>query len=209
MDLDTGETIAGVDTFVDHNESTIFITQPLTVRRHYNITVHASNSAGSATSYTTISKNCFQTCSNYYNSLHDASGTHDIIAAIVTAEDNEIVITTQYFEESSASGALYVLVFVTDEEMGEVDWNKSVLVALDRETSCDYTLPFSLSPGGYRVYYFVYDITSDRTLPSGVSYPAVADETSQGGKTMHTTREGIYCIYYVQKLMYIIQVLVI
>ena len=58
MNLDTGETIAGVDTDVVHNESTIFITLPLTVRRHYNITVHASNSAGSATSYTVISKNC-------------------------------------------------------------------------------------------------------------------------------------------------------
>ena len=56
MDLDTGEIIAGVDTSVDHNESTTFITQPLTVRRHYNVTVNASNSAGSATSYTIISK---------------------------------------------------------------------------------------------------------------------------------------------------------
>ena len=56
MDLDTGETIAGVDTVVDHDESTTFVTQPLTVRRHYNITVHASNSAGSATSYATTSE---------------------------------------------------------------------------------------------------------------------------------------------------------
>ena len=56
MDLDTGKTIADVDRDVVHDESTIIITQPLTVRRHYNITVHANNSAGSATSYTIISE---------------------------------------------------------------------------------------------------------------------------------------------------------
>ena len=79
---------------------------------------------------------------------------------------------TQYFEESSASGALYVLVFMTENE--EVDFTRSDLLALDRETSRDYTLPFSLSPGGYRV--FVYDIEQDGTLPSGLSYPAVRSE---------------------------------
>ena len=56
MDLNTGETIAGVDTDVDLNKGTASITQPLTVRRHYNITVNASNTVGSATSYTIISK---------------------------------------------------------------------------------------------------------------------------------------------------------
>ena len=114
------------------------------------------------------------------------TGTHDIIAAAtILTENNTTKITTQYFEESSASGALYVLVFVTDG--GAVDSARSVLLALDRETSRDYTLPFSLSPGGYRV--FVYDIGQDGTLPIGVSYPAVTNKhNSQGSKT---TREGI------------------
>ena len=53
VDLDTGETI----TVVDHDECT-FITRQLMIKRHYNITIHASNGAGSATSYTTISKLC-------------------------------------------------------------------------------------------------------------------------------------------------------
>ena len=100
------------------------------------------------------------------------AGTHDIIAATVLTEDSATMITTQYFEESSASGALYVLVFVTENE--EVDFTRSVLLALDRETSCDYTLPFSLSPGVYKV--FVYAIEHDGTLPSGVGYPAVRSE---------------------------------
>ena len=57
MDIDTGENIDSVDTVVDpdHDEC-IIITKQLTVRRNYNITVHASNNAGSATSYKSISK---------------------------------------------------------------------------------------------------------------------------------------------------------
>ena len=110
--------------------------------------------------------------------LHCCIGTYDIIAAGTITNNNDTIITTQYFEESSASGALYVLVFVTDEE--EVDFTRSVLLALDKEISRDYTLPFSLSPGNYTV--FVYDIEQDGTLPSGVSYPAVRSELMTSGK---------------------------
>ena len=58
MDLDTGETIVGVDADVNHDDRlrTTITTQQLTIRRHYNITVNASNSASSATSYAIISK---------------------------------------------------------------------------------------------------------------------------------------------------------
>ena len=58
MDLDTGEIINGLDIVVDHDVSTTvtFLTQLLTIRRHYNTTISASNSAGSATSYAIISK---------------------------------------------------------------------------------------------------------------------------------------------------------
>ena len=77
-----------------------------------------------------------------------------------------------------------MLVCVTDD--GDVDFAGSVLLALDKNTSLNYTLPFSLS---HRV--LVYDITSDGTLPSGVGYPAVEDkQNNQGSKIMYT-REGI------------------
>ena len=104
-------------------------------------------------------------------------GTHDIITATAS---NGTRITTQYFENSTAFGALYVLVFITDEE--EVDF---VILAIDRETSRDYTLPFSLFSREYRVY--VYDIEQDGTLPSGVSYPAVT--LSSGGDYIAVTSE--------------------
>ena len=104
-------------------------------------------------------------------------GTHYIRSITTIIETNETKITTQYFEESSASGALYVLVFVTND--GDVDFAKSVLLALDKDISLNYTLTFSLSPGGYRV--FVYDIEQDGTLPSGVGYPAVRSELITSG----------------------------
>ena len=74
--------------------------------------------------------------------------------------------------------------FVTDG--GAVDFARSVFLALDRETSRDFTLPFYLSPGGYRV--FVYDIKQDGTLSSGVGYPAVRSE-------LITTGNGLSICY--------------
>ena len=97
-------------------------------------------------------------------------GTHDILNATTTeTSDDAIVITTLYSEHSDARGALFDFVFIDDN--GDVDFTRSVLLALDRNTSLHHTLPFNLYPGQYRV--FVYDIESDGTLSNGVSYPAV------------------------------------
>ena len=57
---------------------------------------------------------------------------------------------------------------------GDVNFTRSVLLALDRNTSLHHALPFNLYPGQYRV--FVYDIESDGTLSNGVGYPAVMNE---------------------------------
>ena len=98
-------------------------------------------------------------------------GTHDILNATTTeTDDDAIVITTLYSEHSDARGALFDFVFIDDN--GDVDFTRSVLLALDRNTSLHHTLPFNLYPGQYRV--FVYDIESDGTLSNGVGYPAVA-----------------------------------
>ena len=100
-------------------------------------------------------------------------GTHDILNATTTeTDDDAIVITTLYSEHSDARGALFDFVFIDDN--GDVDFTRSVLLALDRNTSLHHTLPFNLYPGQYRV--FVYDIESDGTLSNGVGYPAVTDE---------------------------------
>ena len=57
VDLDTGEIITLGDRelpIVGNNIT--FTTEQLRVNRHYNVTVRASNSAGSTTSYVTISE---------------------------------------------------------------------------------------------------------------------------------------------------------
>ena len=100
-------------------------------------------------------------------------GTHDILNATTTkTDDDAIVITTLYSEHSDARGGLFDFVFIDDN--GDVDFTRSVLLALDRNASLHHTLPFNLYPGQYRV--FVYDIESDGTLYNGVGYPAHADE---------------------------------
>ena len=123
---------------------------------------HAHTYACSAHMHTHVPK--------YQNSF---IGTHDILNATTTeTDDNEIVITTLYSEHSDARGALFEFVFIDDN--GDVDFTSSVLLALDRNTSLHYTLPFNLYSGQYRV--FVYDIESDGTLSNGVGYPAISKE---------------------------------
>ena len=84
---------------------------------------------------------------------------------------NSLTVFTMFSKHSDASGALFSCVFITDSE--DVDFSKSFLLALDRNTSHNHTLPFDLYPGLYRVY--VYDIEHDGTLNNGVRYPAVTD----------------------------------
>ena len=92
--------------------------------------------------------------------------------AVVTETENSLAISTLYSEGSAASGALFSFVFLTED--GGVDINRSALLALDRNTSLNHTLPFNLHPGHYRVY--AYDIEQDGTLTNGIHYPAVTEE---------------------------------
>ena len=61
VDLDTGEiiTLGYGELTIAGNNITFITTEQLRDNRRYNVTVRASNSAGSTTSYVTISK-----CSN-------------------------------------------------------------------------------------------------------------------------------------------------
>ena len=58
MDLDSGDTttLRGADLGVDRKTVYFSSTELLTVSRHYNITISASNTAGSSTSYTLLSE---------------------------------------------------------------------------------------------------------------------------------------------------------
>ena len=87
---------------------------------------------------------------------------------------NGIKVATVYFSHSGAYGALFSFVFITNS--GDVDFRRSFLLALDRNTSHNHTLPFDLYPGHYKVH--VYDIEHNGTLHNGIGYPAVTiDET--------------------------------
>ena len=94
------------------------------------------------------------------------------MVALETRDEKMLVFTTVYSDHSTASGALFSFVFITDS--GDVDFNRSFLLALDRNTSHNHTLPCDLYPGHYRVY--VYDIEHDGTLHNGAGYPAVTEE---------------------------------
>ena len=92
-------------------------------------------------------------------------------------------VTAFFSENSTASGALFSLVFITGS--GDVGFNRSFLLALDRNTSLNHTLPFGLYTGRYLMH--VYDIEHDGTLlPSGVGYPAVTNDLTVSG-----TSEGV------------------
>ena len=114
-------------------------------------------------------------------------------ATTTETDDDAIVITTLYSEHSDARGALFDFVFIDDN--GDVNFTRSVLLALDRNASLHHTLPFNLYPGQYRV--FVYDIESNGTLYNGVGYPAVTNE-------FNTSKEyqGNICLY--SKFAYIL-----
>ena len=81
------------------------------------------------------------------------------------------------------------------DDHGDVNFTRSVLLALDRNTSLHHTLPFDLYPGQYRV--FVYDIESDGTLYNGVGYPAVMITLLSGNNNDKGMKPVIF--YYTKK----------
>ena len=172
VDLNTGERKLFENSFLNITQNNVtFTDEQLKVNRRYSIEAIMSNVGGSPTSHTLISKKfIIMHTSCMYSRMTIYAGTHDIMdAAIIQNLNGSIVLTTVYSEYSTASGALFSFVFTTDS--GDVDFSRSFLLALDRNTSHNHTLPFDLHPGHYRVY--VYDIEYNRTLHNGVGYPAV------------------------------------
>ena len=96
------------------------------------------------------------------------TGTHDVMNA--TFDVTSHTITTEYFESSTAMGALYILIFINEDR--SIDFNRSLYLPLDRSNSLNYTLP-DVCPGRYQM--LVYDIDSDITFHDGVSFPANTD----------------------------------
>ena len=106
-------------------------------------------------------------------------GTRGLENDMFTENDCVPPLTAVYSENSTASGALFSFVFITDS--GDVDFSRSFLLALDRNASHNYTLPFDLHPGQYQVY--IYDIEYNGTLHNGLGYPAVTEEHYIGQNT--------------------------
>ena len=109
------------------------------------------------------------------------TGTHDVMNANFDVTSHTI--TTEYFEYSTAMGALYIFIFINKDR--SIDFKKSVYLPLDRSSSHNYTLT-DISPGRYEM--FVYDIESEVTLHDSVNYPAntnmffIISNGSQGKK---------------------------
>ena len=85
-------------------------------------------------------------------------------------------IATEYFEYSTAMGALYIFIFINENR--SIDFKKSIYLPLDRSSSHNYTLP-DISPGQYQIS--VYDIESGGKLHDGVGYSASRDQFTIAG----------------------------
>ena len=169
-DLDTGENFHGSRTSQLDVNNVFFSAAQLTTNRHYNVSVRASNVIGTAVSYFNISK-CDKPQCPYLLIL---LGMHGIDHVMVTAIGGGTVraAVTYTPDCNAALGTLFSLSFITDS--GTVDFTRSILLPVDRNSSLSSTLPIHLSPGQYQVH--VYDIEQDGILNNGPSYPAAVQE---------------------------------
>ena len=119
----------------------------------------------------------------HYKLLCDA-GTHDILNATLSGT----IFRVSYSENSCARGALFSFLFIDDS--GALNFERSTILALDKNRSLRYDLPFGLYPGRYRISF--YDIEEDGTLCDGVSYPAITipDKKFDTGSDQGTNKSG-------------------
>ena len=103
----------------------------------------------------------------YYSNL----GTHDIEGAVLITNNDTVDVSIDYHIGSNATGALLNFVYETDS--GDIDFNRSVIVPVNRIDTEDinHTLPARLYSGQYVV--FIHDIERSGALLSGLRYPAV------------------------------------
>jgi hypothetical protein len=90
------------------------------------------------------------------------------LGASVLALNNGISVSVEYRAHSTASGVLFSFVYISGDD---VDFNRSLLLTVDKKTSQNNTLPFDFYSGHYRIY--IYDIEYDGTLFNGEVYPAL------------------------------------
>ena len=187
MDADTGEIIKLGDADLTITETNVTITtKKLKENRRYNTTIKAANVVNSTISVTTISKKFFDLLTIILEVAIIIAGTHDIENVTVIEENNRVTAKTEYFEHSTARGALYVIM--------SQDATGLVCMTQDKNTP-NSTIPFILSGGSMTL--FVYDIESNGTLANGVGYPAVNGEIVTSGTT-----EGV--IYSKLELLYLL-----
>lgn len=81
---------------------------------------------------------------------------------------SSIAITTTYSDQSQATGVLFHFI------SKDMDFNRSAVLAMEVDSSLDYTSDFNLARGEYKV--LVYDIEQNGTLYNGLNYPAVSPD---------------------------------
>lgn len=90
----------------------------------------------------------------------------------ISAEDSEAAAQTVFSEHSSVNGIF--LIFTSLDPTEVTDLENAKYLALDKNASHNFTLPFSLSAG--RTIILLYIIERDGKLASGVNYPVVMTE---------------------------------
>ena len=112
-------------------------------------------------------------------------GTHGIDNVMLTAIGGGTVraAVTYTPDCNAALGTLFSFTFITDS--GNVDFRRSILLPVDRNSSLSSALPIHLSPGQYRVH--VYDIEQDGILNNGTNYPAQEFNRTLNGITQGET----------------------
>ena len=112
-------------------------------------------------------------------------GTHDVSTASI--EDDAQTLHVQYLENTRARGSLVLLMLTSS---GKVDFSKSLYLALDRESSRDYTLSSPLSSAWY--IFSVYDIEENGTVQGHIAYPAF----SQNHFVMRNTQGWLHVFFF-------------
>ena len=104
------------------------------------------------------------------------TGTHDI--RDVTVDNTSRLLTIEYFEYSTAKGALVIIICINED--GSVNFTRSSYLSIDRNASLNYTLLID-APGLCDVY--VKDIEENGRLHNGVGYPASRDQFTITGNS--------------------------
>lgn len=100
----------------------------------------------------------------------------------VVIENNPLSVGAEYVTNSNATGGFFIFLFISENDTAVVDFNRSVYVCLERNTTIDgQVLPLQLPAGDYIVS--AYDIEANGRIDTGLVKPADTVAYSQDGNT--------------------------